>query len=119
MGEINGAAVQPVDNNEVYMKLYKSFTELLENIDDLPKVGWIFVESTIDRASEKDVDSATFYVADNDAESIALEKEKRAFLECPTFVDVKSILDKRPVKPSNLEYLRAAIYYLEHDDFQD
>ena len=101
------------------MRLYDGFSELLADIQTLPSVGWIFVSRTIDRASESDLASAIFYVADNDIESITIEKEKCTFLECPTFVDMKSILDKRPVKPSRSEYLRAAIYYMEHDEFQD
>lgn len=101
------------------MKVYKGFADLLANIDGLPNVGWLFVDSTIDRASKESVSSAAFYVAEDDAEEILFEKSKRTFVECPTMLDVKAIADKRVVKPDLEAYLEAVLYYLENDDFKD
>ncbi|MHC8319078.1 hypothetical protein [Pseudomonas sp. LB3P31] len=101
------------------MKVYKGFADLLANIDLLPNVGWLFVDSTIDRASKGSVSSAAFYVAEDDAEEIVFEKTKRTFVECPTMLDIKTIADKRVVKPDLEAYLEAALYYLENDEFKD
>ena len=101
------------------MKVYKSFADLLANVDRLPNVGWLFVDSTIDKASKGSVSSAAFYVAEDDEEEIIFEKSKRTFVECPTMLDIKAIVDKRVVKPDLDAYLEAALYYLENDDFKD
>jgi len=101
------------------MKTYDGFAALLAHADLLPNVGWIFVDAGIDRASKDALSSASFHVAETEAESIDLEKSKRTFLECPTFVDIKSVADERAVKLDADEYLDAVLYYREYDDFQN
>lgn len=101
------------------MKVYKGFADLLTNIDRLPKVGWLFVDSTIDIASKESVRSAAFYVAEDDAEEILFEKSKRTFVECPTMREIKAIADKRIGKPDLEAYLEAVLYYITNDDFDE
>ncbi|MNV45134.1 hypothetical protein [Pseudomonas sp. MAG733B] len=100
------------------MKVYKGFSELMLNLDHLPVVGWIFVDSTVDRTSKDVVSSAFFYVAEDDFEEIAFEDTKRTFVECPTMLDIKSVADRSTTKPDLNKYLEATLYYLENDDFQ-
>ncbi|MNH46919.1 hypothetical protein D3C79_1099170 [compost metagenome] len=64
------------------------------------------------------MDSAFFYVAEDDSEEIALENTKRTFVECPTMLDIKSVADRGKTKPDLNKYLEATMYYLENDDFQ-
>ena len=100
------------------MKDYKGFSDLILNLEHLPAVGWIFVDSTVDRTSKDAVSSAVFYVAENDLEEIACEKSKRTFVECPSMLDIKAVADRSKIKPDVKTYLEAALYYLENDDFQ-
>jgi len=100
------------------MKDYKGFSDLILDLEHLPAVGWIFVDSTVDRASKDAVSSAVFYVAENDLEEIACEKSKRTFVECPTLLDIKAVADLSKIKPDLNKYLEATLCYLENDDFQ-
>jgi hypothetical protein len=101
------------------MKVFNGFSELVLNLGHLPAVGWIFVDSTVDRTSKDVVNSAIFYVAEDDSEEIAFENTKRTFVECPTMLDIKSVADRSNSKPDLNKYLEATLYYLENDDFQE
>ncbi len=63
--------------------------------------------------------NADYYIAETELEAIDLEKTKKSFVECPTLVDIVSILDQRPVQPNLDEYIGAVLHYHEHDDFLD
>ncbi|QJI39410.1 hypothetical protein HKK52_00140 [Pseudomonas sp. ADAK2] len=101
------------------MKEYKGFASLLDNIDRLPDVGWLFVDSTMDRASKDSVKSAVFYTAEDDAEEVFFENSKRVFVECPTMLDIKRVVDKRASTADLETYLEAVLYYLINDDFKE
>jgi hypothetical protein len=116
--EINGAAGPPADE-ECDMKVYSGFYDLLKDAKSLPKTGWIFVESEVNMNSPESIYVAQFFIAESELEEIELERSKRTFVECPTLVDIISVLDKRSLKPSEKDYLCAVIYYREYDDFQE
>lgn len=99
------------------MKEFIGFAGLLANIDKLPIVGWVFVDTQVDRASYEALKSAVFYVAEDDIEEIFFEKSKQTFIECPIFMDIKSVVDQSPIKPDLQAYLEAIVYYIENDDF--
>jgi len=99
------------------MKEFIGFAGLLANIDKLPIVGWVFVNTQVDRASYEALRSTVFYVAEDDMEEIYFEKSKQTFIECPIFTDIKFVVDRSPIKPDLQAYLEATIYYIENDDF--
>jgi hypothetical protein len=115
---INEAVVLPVDNGDI-MKVYNGFAQLLRELDKLPITGWVFVDRGVDIESEYSIEVARYLIAETELEQIDFEKTKRTFIECPTLVDVVSLLDKRPNHQGLNDYIAAVIFYRENDDFLD
>ncbi|MEX0297109.1 hypothetical protein AAH995_28000 [Pseudomonas putida] len=115
---INGAVVLPVDNGDI-MKVYNGFAQLLRELDKLPITGWVFVDRGVDIESEYSIEVARYLIAETELEQIDFEKTKRTFIECPTLVDVVSLLNKRPNHQGLNDYIAAVIFYRENDDFLD
>lgn len=119
MVEISGAAVQHADEVYIIIIVHEGFGSLSSAVRALPQTGWIFVERGIDLGSYEALLKARFFIAEVQSEEIELERSKRTFVECPTLVDILSVLDKRKEQPGIPEYLNATIYYREYDDFQE
>ncbi|MEB6587831.1 hypothetical protein MXM82_01575 [Pseudomonas asiatica] len=101
------------------MKTYNGFAELLQDVNQLPITGWIFIDRGVDVESEDSIADATYKLAETELEQIDFEKTKKTFVECPTLVDIVSVLDKRPSPQALNDYIAAVIYYRENDDFLD
>lgn len=101
------------------MRLFSGFAALVKDLDSLPLTGWIFVERDKVVQCSDFLKNADYYIAETELEEISLEKTKKSFIECPTLVDVVSILDQRSLQPGLDDYIGAVIYYREHDDFLD
>jgi len=115
---INGAVVPPVDDGDM-MKTYNGFAALLKDVNQLPVTGWIFIDRGIDVGSEASIAEANYHLAETELEQIDFEKTKKTFVECPTLLDIVSILDKRPTRQHLSDYIGGVIYYRENDDFLD
>jgi len=101
------------------MKTYNGFTALLNDVNQLPVTGWVFIDRGIDVGSEASIAEANYHLAETEFEQIDFEKTKRTFVECPTLLDIVSILDKRPTRQHLSDYIGGVIYYRENDDFLD
>lgn len=101
------------------MKVYNGFYQLLQERDALPETGWIFVDKGKDIDSLAVARDANYYVAESEIEEIDFERSKRTFVECPTLLDVVSVLDRRPEKASAEDYLDAVIFYRQNDSFKE
>lgn len=101
------------------MKTYNGFAELLKDINQLPITGWVFIDRGVDVESEASIVEATYKLAETELEQIDFEKTKKTFVECPTLVDIVSILNKRSSPQALMDYIAAVIYYRENDDFLD
>jgi len=101
------------------MKTYNGFAKLLQDVNQLPITGWVFIDPGVDVESEASIADATYKLAETELEQIDFEKTKKTFVECPTLVDIVSVLNKRPVPQALNDYIAAVIYYRENDDFLD
>lgn len=101
------------------MRVFSGFAALINNLDSLPLTGWIFIERDKVVQCSGFLMGADYYIAETELEEISLEKMKMSFIECPTLLDVVSILDQRSLQPGLDEYISAVIHYREHDDFLD
>jgi len=99
------------------MKVYNGFAELLRDIDKLPVTGWIFVGRQIDIESESSIKVASYFIPETELEAIEFENTQRTFIECPTLLDVVSVLDERLTPQSLSDYIAGVIFYRENDDF--
>lgn len=101
------------------MIVFKGFEKLVENYKSLPDVGWLYVDNSFDLNSKNDIVNGKYYIAENEDEEMDFEENYGTFLEAPIFkAIVESTLEKNAA-PSNEDFLKAAVYYLENDDFQD
>ncbi|WP_342655429.1 hypothetical protein [Pseudomonas sp. F3-2] len=101
------------------MKVYNGFCELLQEREVLPETGWVFVDKGQDIDSLAVARDAKYYVAETELEEIEFERSKRTFVECPSLMDVVSVLEKRQLKASAEAYLDAVIFYRKNDSFKE
>ena len=99
------------------MKTVKGLQALIAMSQDLPNVGWIFVEKGFDKTSAEALMDAVFYIQENKDEGFYGRENYATWLESPTFQDILEVRKKNMKNPSTQDVARAAIYYLEMDDF--
>jgi hypothetical protein len=99
------------------MRTFNSIQDLVEKLDELPDVGWLFVDKNFDCTSRTDIASKKFFLAETDDDEINGLRIYKTWLEAPTFSDI--VLSRRETKPDAdiNEITEAAIYYLENDSF--
>lgn len=101
------------------MIVINSFDELLTKRDEIPDVGWIYVEESFDLKSKKDINQEKYLIAQDKDEEIDLEENYGTFLEAPIFkAIVENKLEHHPDSDRD-DFLKAVIHYLENDDFLD
>jgi len=101
------------------MIVINGFDELLTKRDEIPDVGWLYVEESFDLESKKDINEGKYFIDQDEDEEIDLEENYGTFLEAPIFkAIVENKLEHHP--DSDRDYfLNAVINYLENDDFLD
>jgi hypothetical protein len=99
------------------MKEYQGLNELIAARNNLPKVGWIFVEKDFKKTVSDALLSARFFVQENDDDEIFGEEHLSTWLETRTFLSVLQNREKNINVPSALQYAEAAVHYLVEDDF--
>jgi hypothetical protein len=101
------------------MKTFNGIGPLIESSNDLPDVGWLFVDKNLDRTSKEKLKSCPIMLAETDEDESEGLKKFRNWLEAPTFVDI--LESRRDSKPNATvdEIIDAVIYYLENDTFID
>lgn len=95
------------------------FDELLQKCNDLPNVGWLYVDTDFDLESKNDILNKKYYLAENDDEEMEFDDKYGTFLESPI---LKAIIENKTEHHPNAskeELLKAVTYYLEIDDFLD
>ncbi|YCI29941.1 hypothetical protein M1E08_03400 [Erwinia sp. PK3-005] len=101
------------------MSVIAGFHSLLKVCQELPDVGWIYVEPSFDLQSENDIRKGSYFLADNEDEEMDYEDNYGTFLEAPIF---KAIIQNKLENNSSSneeDFLEAVVYYLENDDFLD
>jgi hypothetical protein len=104
---------------EVVMRIFNGIQDLVNNVESLPDVGWLFVAKDFDKVSKADIKSKQFMLAEDDDEETAALKSHKTWLEAPTFVDVVLSKKQHKADASVDDITNAAIYYLEKDAFID
>ncbi|MCL1918914.1 MAG: hypothetical protein FWG14_11450 [Peptococcaceae bacterium] len=99
------------------MKTVKSLQALIAARQDLPKVGWIFVDKKFDKTSVDMLIGATFHIQEDDEDEFYGEENFDTWLEAPTFLDVLELREKHLNNPTAEDYALACTHYLEMDDF--
>ncbi|WP_120807103.1 hypothetical protein [Yersinia sp. IP36721] len=101
------------------MIVITGFDNLLKKYEELPDVGWLYIETTFDFESEADIANGKYYISENDDEEMDFEENYDTFLEAPIFkAIIENKLGHHP-KSKKEELLEAVVYYLENDDFLD
>ncbi|MTK64651.1 MAG: hypothetical protein F8N15_09035 [Methanobacterium sp.] len=99
------------------MKTAKGLRKLIEIKNNLPKVGWIFVDRNFDKTYRDPLMGVNFYIPEDDDDEFYGEDHLSTWLEIPTFLAIFEICEKRPKKPTVEDVAHAVFYYLENDDF--
>ncbi len=99
------------------MKKIIGIQALLGERDTLPPTGWIFVDKDLDKTSLAALDSASFYLPEDEDDEFYGEDHLGTWLEAPTFRHVLALREKNLARPAAADYARAAIHYIEKDDF--
>lgn len=101
------------------MIVINGFDELLTKRDEIPDVGWLYVEESFDLKSKKDINQGKYFIAQDEDEEIDLEENYGTFLEAPIFkAIVENKLEHHPDSGKD-DFLNAVVHYLENDDFLD
>ncbi|MBP2198254.1 DUF7716 domain-containing protein [Pantoea cypripedii] len=101
------------------MIVISGFDELLKKSNELPDVGWLYVEGSFDLESRNDIENGKYYIAENEDEEMDFEQNYGTFLEAPIFKDViENKLNHHPGSSKD-DLFDAVVYYLEKDDFLD
>jgi len=101
------------------MIVISGFDELLKKCNELPDVGWLYVEESFDLESRNDIENGKYYIAENEDEEMDFEENYGTFLESPILKDIIGNKLEHHPKSSKDDLLDAAVYYLENDDFLD
>jgi hypothetical protein len=118
-GETSGAgelvAVKRLKERNV--KTLIGLPALIAAKQDLPRVGWIFVDKGFDKTSPGALMSAAFHIPEDEDDEFYGEDNLATWLEVPTFLSVLALRAKNIKDPTADDVAHAAIYYLENDDF--
>lgn len=101
------------------MIIISGFNDLLKKCNELPDVGWLYVEESFDLESREDIMSAKYYIAEDEDEEISFDENYGTFLECPIF---KSIIENKLAhhpESSKEDFFKATVHYIENDDYLD
>lgn len=99
------------------MKKVKGLQALICMREELPEVGWIFVDRELVKTSVTELEAATFYVAESEEDEFHGEDNFATWLEAPTFLATLELREKNLHSPGLKQYAEAIIHYLEEDDF--
>lgn len=103
------------------MIVINGFDELLTKRDEIPDVGWLYVEESSDLEYKKDINEGKYFIDqdEDEDEEIDLEENYGTFLEAPIFkAIVENKLEHHPDSDRD-DFFNAVIHYLENDDFLD
>ncbi len=107
----------PLIKKGTNMKTVVGLKALIEMRNSLPNVGWIFVDTEVDKTSLSSTLQAKFYIPENDEDEFFGEDNLMTWLEAPTFSDILTLRDKNMKMPTVEQYGEAALHYLKMDDF--
>ncbi|AKM03257.1 hypothetical protein [Burkholderia pyrrocinia] len=99
------------------MKLVNGLKALILERQNLPKVGWIFVEKGFNKNSADALMIATFQIPEDEDDEFYGEDHLASWLEVPTFLAVLDLRAKNLKDPTTEDFANAAIHYLKNDDF--
>ncbi|CAI8695425.1 hypothetical protein BTK96_000340 [Burkholderia pyrrocinia] len=113
-------AASDADKNlckERNMKTVSGLEALISARRDLPKVGWIFVNKGLNKASADALVAATFHIPEDEDDEFYGEDHLASWLEVPIFLAILDVRAKNIKDPAAGDFANAAIYYLKNDDF--
>ena len=99
------------------MKTIKGLSALISAKKELPKVGWVFVDRGFDKTSANALLDAAFHIPEDEDDEFYGEDHLSTWLEIPTFLAILEVREKRLKNLTADDAARAAVYYLENDDF--
>ncbi|QEW33691.1 hypothetical protein D0N50_19260 [Erwinia billingiae] len=101
------------------MIVISGFDNLLKKYKELPDVGWLYVESSFDNESKKDILNGNYFLAETEDEEMDFEENYGTFLEAPIFTAIIEKKFENSTNPTKDDLLDATVHYLEYDDFLD